>query len=104
MSEQKLKIGKLGEKIVGAYKSIEDKFVDTFLEEDGSLKTGGMAQKATSTYQKIEDAVVGGYKKVEDTFVGGYKKVEDAFVDAFLEKAADGETASQEDTAAEDAE
>lgn len=104
MSEQKLKVGKLGEKIVGAYKSIEDKFVDTFLEENGSLKTGGMAQKATSTYQKIEDAVVGGYKKVEDTFVGGYKKVEDAFVGTFLEKTEDSEAAPQEDTASENAE
>ena len=51
MSEYKLKTGKLGEKIVNAYKGIEDKFVDTFLEEDGSLKTGGMAEKATSAYQ-----------------------------------------------------
>lgn len=54
------------------------------------LKTGGMAEKAVSAYQKIEDAVVGGYKKVEDTVVGGYKKVEDAFVDTFLEKTEDG--------------
>ena len=60
MSEYKLKTGKLGAKIVNAYKGIEDKFVDTFLEEDGSLKTGIMAEKATSAYQKIEDAVVGG--------------------------------------------
>ena len=75
MSEYKLKTGKLGEKIVNTYKGIEDKFVDTFLEEDGSLKTGGMAEKATSAYQKIEDTVVGGYKKIEDRFV-----------DTFLEK------------------
>ncbi len=79
MSEYKLKTGKLGEKIVNAYKGIEDKFVDTFLEEDGSLKTGGMAEKATSAYQKIEDTVVGGYKKVEG-----------AFVEAFLEQEEDG--------------
>ena len=98
MSEYKLKPGKLGEKIVDTYKGIEEKFVDTFLEEDGSLKTGGMAEKATSAYQKIEDAVVGGYKKVEDTFVGGYKKVEDAFVDAFLEKVEDSGKVSQEHT------
>ena len=45
------------------------------MEEDGSLKTGGMAEKVTGAYQKIEDSVVGGYKKVEN-----------AFVDAFLEK------------------
>lgn len=101
MSEYKLKTGKLGEKIVNAYKGIEDKFVDTFLEEDGSLKTGGMAEKATSAYQKIEDAVVGSYKKVEDNVVGSYKKVEDAFVDAFLEKVEEVEAASQTDAAPE---
>lgn len=78
MSEYKLKPGKLGEKIVSAYQGVEDKFVETFLEEDGSMKTGGMAEKATSAYQKIEGAVVGSYKKVED-----------AFVDAFLERVAD---------------
>ena len=49
-----------------------------FLEEDGSLKTGGMAQKATASYRKIENAVVGSYKKIED-----------AFVDTFLEKVED---------------
>ena len=45
---------------------IEDKFADKFLEEDGSLKTGGMAEKATAAYHKVEDTVVGGYKKVEN--------------------------------------
>ncbi|MGN1001610.1 MAG: hypothetical protein ACI4PC_02465 [Oscillospiraceae bacterium] len=102
MSEQKFSGGKLGEKIVGAYKKVEDKFVDTFLDEDGSLKTGGMAQKATSAYQKIEDAVVGGYQKVEDTFVGGYKKVESAFVDTFLEKEPDA--GAHDESSAGDAE
>ena len=75
MSEYKLKTGKIGEKVVGAYEKIEKKFVNTFLNEDGSMKTGGMAEKATSAYQKIEDTVVGGYKKIEDRFV-----------DTFLEK------------------
>lgn len=75
MSEYKLKTGKIGEAVVGAYKKIEEKFVETFLNEDGSMKTGEMAEKATSAYQTIEDTVVGGYKKVEN-----------AFVDAFLEK------------------
>lgn len=91
MSDYKLKPGKIGEKVVEAYKHVESKFADTFLEEDGSLKTGGMADKATSAYHKIEDTVVGGYKKVENAVVGGYKKVEDAFVDAFLEKKDDSE-------------
>lgn len=75
MNEYRLKPGKLGKKIVDTYQAIEDKFVATFLEEDGSLKTGGMAEKASAAYQKVEDTVVGGYKKVET-----------AFVDAFLEK------------------
>lgn len=75
MNEYKMKPGKIGKKVIGAYKNIEEKFVDTFLEEDGSLKTGGMAEKVTDVYKKVEDSVVGGYKKVED-----------AFVDAFLEK------------------
>lgn len=87
MSEYKLKPGKLGEKIIGTYKDIEDKFVDTFLDENGSLKTGGIAEKATSAYQKVEDAVVGSYKKVED-----------AFVNTFLEPTeADKDTAEAED-------
>ena len=75
MSEYKLKPGKLGEKIVNADKGIEDSFTETFLEEDGSMKTGGIAEKATSAYRKIEETVVGGYKNVEN-----------AFVEAFLEK------------------
>lgn len=69
--------------------------------DEYKLKTGKMAEKATSAYKKIEDTVVGGYKKVEDTVVGGYKKVEDtvvggykkiegAFVDAFLERVTEG--------------
>lgn len=91
MSEYQLKPGKLGEKIIGAYKHIEDRFVDAFLKEDGSLKTGGMSGKVSSAYQKIEDTVAGSYKKVEDTVVGGYQKVENAFVDTFLEKTETGE-------------
>ena len=80
MSRYKLKPGKIGKTVIGAYQKVEEKFVDTFLEEDGSLKTGGMAEKVTGACQKVEDAVVGGYKKVED-----------AFVNAFLEKEDDGD-------------
>lgn len=81
MSAYKWKTGKLGEKVVGAYKKVEDAFVDTFLEKsevgDGDLhlKTG-----------KVGEAVVKGYQEVEDTFVGAYQKIEDAFLDKFLEK------------------
>ena len=73
--------GKIGEAAVKAYKAVEDKFVQAFLEKDDSqpsgytLKTGRMAEKATSAYKKVEEAAVSAYKKVED-----------AFVEAFLEK------------------
>ena len=86
MSDDKLKTGKIGETVIGAYKKVEDAFVDKFLEkgEEGEtdlrLKTG-----------KVGEAVVKGYKEVEDTVVGAYKKIEDAFVDTFLEKKADSE-------------
>lgn len=76
MSGYRLKPGKVGKKIMDTYQNVEDKFVETFLNEDGSMKTGGMAEKVTAAYHKIEDTVVGGYEKVEN-----------AFVDAFLEKA-----------------
>lgn len=89
MSEYKIKPGRLGEKIIGAYKKVEETFTETFLNEDGSMKTGGMAEKATSAYQKVEYTVVGGYKKIEN-----------AFVDTFLEKIEDGEKG--DDTAASD--
>ena len=36
MSEYKLKTGKTAEKVVDAYKKIEDKFVEKFLEKDDS--------------------------------------------------------------------
>ena len=79
MSKHNISGGKIGETVVNAYKKIEDKFVDTFLEEDGSLKTGGMAEKATEAYKKVEDAVVGSYKKIEDKFI-------DTFLDKKDEK------------------
>lgn len=87
MSTYKLKTGKVGEAVVNAAKAAEEKFTEKFLEKDESnpsgysLKTGGMAEKATAAYQKIEDAVVGSYKKIEDSFV-----------ETFLEKVDDGET------------
>lgn len=86
MSEYKMKPGKIGEKVIDAYKNIEEKFVGTFLEEDGSMKTGGMAEKVTNAYKKVEDSVVGSYKKVEG-----------AFIDAFLEKSEEGSPVDSED-------
>ncbi len=65
---------KVEDAVVGGYQKIEDKFTGTFLEEDGPLKTGGMAEKATSAYQKVEDTVVSGYKKVEHAFTGAFRE------------------------------
>ncbi|MGN0614082.1 MAG: hypothetical protein ACI4JB_09315 [Porcipelethomonas sp.] len=102
MSEYKLRTGKIGDAVVGAYKKIEDKFVETFLNEDGSMKTGGMADKVASVYQKIEDTVVGGYKKVENAFVETIlEKTEDETTSQESETAAEGETASEEKKDAE---
>ena len=36
-----------------------------------------------TTYQKIEEGVVGAYKAIEDGVVGGYKKIEDGVVAGF---------------------
>lgn len=91
MSEYKLKPGKIGETVIGAYKNVEGKFTDAFWEKNEdppsgyTLKSGQMATKATAVYRKIEDTVVGGYKKVED-----------AFVDAFLEKEEKGEKPAEQ--------
>lgn len=86
MNEYKMKPGKIGKKVIGAYKNIEKKFVDTFLEEDGSLKTGGMAEKVTGTYKKMEDSVVAGYKRVEDAFVETFlKKQQNSIVKEHLD-------------------
>lgn len=81
MAGYRLKTGKLGQKVVDAYQKTEQKFVDTFLEEDADsqfglrLKTGKTAENVTKAYKTIEDSVVGVYQKIED-----------AFVDTFLEK------------------
>lgn len=52
MSEYKLKTGKIGDAVVGAYKAVE------------STVVGG--------YKAVEDTVVGSYKKVEDAFVDAF--------------------------------
>lgn len=74
MQTYRLKPGKLGRKLLGIYRSMEQSFTDAFLEPDGSLRTGGMAEKATGAYRLVERAVVDRYQKIQD-----------AFVDRFLE-------------------
>ena len=78
MSEYKLKTGKLGDKVIGTYRKVENAFVDRFLEKD----PGVLRMKPG----KLGKAVMQGYQTMEGTVVGAYKKVEDAFVDTFLEK------------------
>ena len=58
MKEYKLKPGKIGDKLIETYQKVEDKFVDTFLEDDGSLKTGGIDRKVTDAYKRG-----GGYRR-----------------------------------------
>lgn len=86
MGEYRRKPGKVGKKVIAAYKNMESKFVETFLNEDGSMKTGGMAEKAASAYHKIEDTVVGGYKKVENAFVDTFLEASDPSEESTSEK------------------
>lgn len=87
MAEYKLKQDGIGEKVINGYKKIgdgvavcykkiENRFVDTFLEEvEGSeytLKTGKVNEKVVSGYKKIEDGVLVSYKKIEKKFVGAF--------------------------------
>lgn len=69
MAEYRLKPGKVGEKVIGAYEKVEKKFTDAFLEEDAvsdsgyRLKTGKTGESVKGAYKKIEDGVVGAYKR-----------------------------------------
>lgn len=84
MSDYKLKTGKVGEKVVGAYKKIEETFTDAFLEKSDEAESG-----YTLKTGHVGEKVVKGYNAIENGVVGGYKKIEDKFVDAFLEKVSD---------------
>lgn len=74
----RLKVGKVGHKVVDAYKGTEEKFCDAFLEKNENseqgyiLKTGATTKKAVGVYQKIEDSVVSGYKKIEEKFIDAF--------------------------------
>ena len=82
---------KIAEAVVEGYQKIETKFNETFLNEDGTLKTGKVGQAVVDGYHKIEDGVVEGYKKIEDAVVGGFAKMVDHFAEPFL--AREGEDA-----------
>ena len=78
--------GKIAQTVAEGYKKIEDKFTETFLEEDGSLKTGKTAAAVTEGYKRMEDGVVGGFKKIEESVVGGFNRVSDKFIDVLFTK------------------
>ena len=44
---------KIEDGVVGAYRKIEDSFTDTFLTEDGDLKTGKIGQSVVDSYKKV---------------------------------------------------
>lgn len=75
MSGYRWKPGPLGRTLIRAYQAVERRFTRTFLESDGSLKTGPLGPVVTGTYRKVERGAVQGYKAIET-----------AFVRAFLEK------------------
>ena len=77
---------KIAQSVTEGYKKIEDKFTETFLTEDGALKTGKVGEAITEGFQKIEDSVVGGYKKIEEGVVEGFGKVSDKFIDVIFTK------------------
>ena len=77
---------KIAETVTEGYKKIEDKFTETFLNEDGSLKTGKIGAAVTEGYKKIADGVVDGYKKIEDGVVEGFNAVSDKFVEKLFAK------------------
>lgn len=79
-------VGKISETVTEGYQKIEDKFIEKFLQEDGSLKTGKIGEAVTEGFQKIEDGVVSGYKKIEDGVVEGFGKVSDKFVEKLFAK------------------
>ena len=79
-------VEKISETVTGGYQKIENKFSKTFLEEDGSLKTGKIGEAVTEGYKKIENGVVTGYKKIEDGVVEGFNKVNDKFIDVLFTK------------------
>lgn len=85
MRTYQLKTGKLGRKIAGSYKKVEDAFVERFLEQDPD--DPGTLRMKTGNFGK---AVVRGYQKVEKAVVGAYCRVEHAFADTFLEEAEEG--------------
>ena len=91
------KIADINEKIektvVETYQKIEDKFTKSFLNEDGSLKTGKIGNGVAEGCKKIEDGVVEGYKKIENGVVSGFEKVSDRFIDVLFTK--EGETVEE---------
>jgi hypothetical protein len=66
----RLKVGKVGQKVVDVYKGVEEKFCDTFLDKDENSEQG-YTLKTGATAKKV---------------VGAYKKIEGKFIESFLEE------------------
>lgn len=81
---------KIADSVVKGYKKIEDKFTETFLNDDGTMKTSKIGEAVAEGYKKIEDGVVGGYKKIENGVVEGFTKVNDKIIEKVFSK--EGET------------
>ena len=84
---------KIAENVTEGYKKIEEKFNETFLNDDGTLKTGKVGAAVVDGYKKIETGVVDGYKKIESGIVDGFNAVSDKFVEKLFAK--EGESAEE---------
>ena len=51
MSQYTIKPGRLGRRIIRAYKAVENRFVRAFLQPDGSLRTGAVGGQGRSRVQ-----------------------------------------------------
>ena len=83
MSEYKLKTGKLGDKVIGTYRKVEDAFVDRFLEKDPNdpgvlrMKPGKLGKAVMQGYQTMEASVYKGYKRDEIEMRGDRAEMSD---------------------------
>ena len=82
--------------VVEGYKKIEDKVTGVILNEDGSLKTGGVGEKVVEGYKKVEDTVVGGFNKMTDKFVGKFLTREGESVEEAKSRMAENQKAWEE--------
>ena len=91
MTKYTIKPGKIGTRLIGAYKKVEQSFTEKFLEEDETnqsgytVKPGKIQNNVVDGYKKIENGVVDGYKSMATGVVGRYKKIENKFIEKYLD-------------------